>query len=169
MLANVTGVVVYSGNIIFHYINLLLLLPTLIVVLLADLAFRFFHSSLFWAHEVVGLLLFLIFFFSLPYCYGRRELINIDLVFNYLPEFLKWMLDKLSDVCVAALAILLMWQGGHSAFEMYDFEDVSDMLSWPLWPFAAATVMIGLWLGLNAILSLLGLPLRKSFRTEVGA
>lgn len=135
-----------------HTVNVWLLMPSLLVLVLADIVLRnIFTASLSWSHEVSGLLLLSIFFIDLPYCLSKHEFLKVDLLFSYFSKFWKTMANYFALLCLFSVSIFLVWQALIGLQDMVEFDEQALTLAMPLWPFSA---MVALSAGLMALQSL---------------
>lgn len=123
-------------------INQWIIFPSILLLVLTDIALRnLINQSISWSHEVLGLLLLSAFFLHLPLCIREKELLHVDLLYQYLKPQHQVILEKLSSLLIALLAIILCWQGIQASFDMYFYEEQAYSLPIPYWPLALLTAI----------------------------
>lgn len=142
---------------VFSLANSWLVLPSIVLLVVADIAMRsFFSAPIAWAHELLGLLLICLFFFGLPDLVRRRELLDVDFLSRHFSSNIKAKMDRLTHLLLLTLALLLCWVGLTAAWDMYRYQESGFLLPIPHWPFAlllAASALLVVFQSLHGLFS----------------
>lgn len=125
-------------------------LPALTLLLVADIAFRTLqNATLYWASEMSGFLLIVLFFLALPHQANQRGLMHIELL--HLPfkthPIVGRLLALLPPFALFLFSLLLAAQSVLGLRDMLHYGDQAFSLPLPLWPFyalmlASSTLML---------------------------
>jgi len=119
--------------------------PAIILVVLSDIILRtFFNSPLFWAHEILGLLLLCLFFLELPNSFQKSELLSVDLLYKRFGPFGRTFSYRLSCLLMTLFSLLLVWQGSIGVSDSLEYDEQAFTLPIPFWPFYALIALSGL-------------------------
>jgi TRAP-type C4-dicarboxylate transport system permease small subunit len=136
-----------------------LLLPALLLLVLADIFLRtLLNAPLGWGHEVSGLLLISLLAFEMPRCLRLGELLNVNLLHDFLGKKTRLLLYIVTRLFIVAFAALFFWQGSVGAREMYQYDEQTFTLPLPLWPFSAMLALVGMLILLQGLVQLLVMP-----------
>lgn len=81
----------------------------------------------------------------LPYCTIRGEHLRVDFFTERAPGWLKRPLDGTADLLLAAVMAVLAWRTGLQALDIREAQEVTPLLSIPLWlPVAAQAPSLAL-------------------------
>lgn len=69
----------------------------------------------------------------LPYCTLLGEHIKVDFFTENLRDSLKLPIDGIAELLLGGVAVLLAWRTTLSAISIYDSEEVTTLVSLPLW------------------------------------
>ncbi len=121
-----------------HNLGTGVFLPIIVVIVTAEVVFRYFlRSPLVWSQELTSLLLFLLFFLSLAYCWDRKKHIHMDVVYGRLKG--RWR--GVADIFSGAAGILLFGMMGIQSLRdipyMIATHETGEELGFPYWPFRA--------------------------------
>lgn len=149
-----------------HQLNAWVFIPALTLLVSSEITLRtVFNVTLPWSHELSGLLLLLMFFLSLPYVYVKNDLLKVDLVYQYLPDYLQVAAIKCGHLLVLLFSVLLTWQLTNASLEMYEFDEEAFTLKLKLWPLTLTLSFCALLMGLLAVFEII-LGSRKSLSNE---
>ena len=155
-----SAIIIYSKFVkrlvtVLHKINSWLFMPSLLSLILLDIALRnLFTTTIAWSHEVSGFLLLSIFFIDLPYCLAKSEFLKVDLLYSHFSKFWQSAAQKFSLICCFIISIFIIWQALVGLRDMYEFDELAFALPIPLWPFSAMIAFSGLLLALQSLVML---------------
>ncbi|PJG85086.1 TRAP transporter small permease [Conservatibacter flavescens] len=69
----------------------------------------------------------------LPFCTIMSEHLKVDFFTAKLPLSIRNKLDALADFCLFAVSLLLVWRIGLQVQDLKEYEEVSALLSFPMW------------------------------------
>lgn len=115
------------------------ILFAMMLVTFADVIGRYlFLAPLPAAYEMVSLMMPAVIFCALPLTVLRRGHITIDLLDSVTPRALLPLREIVVGLFSAAALALVAWRLWVRAEDQRTYEEVSDQLLWPLWPFSVA-------------------------------
>ncbi len=139
-----------------HRMTLWGVFPALLCLVLLDVSLRASGAStLSWSHELLGVLLLLLFCCQLPHSVAEQDLIRMDLLSRVKLPWLQSFMQGLSFLLTFIVSVLIAWQGGISAVEMFHYEERAYTIDLPLWPVAALIGLSGVLMALNVCVSAL--------------
>lgn len=94
-----------------------------------------FHRPILGANELIELTSVALVMLALPYCTARREHITVDIFDAQLGRFGRLAGDVIGNLTGLILLWFLVRQSWHKALEAHEFEDVTNMIEVPIWPF----------------------------------
>lgn len=98
----------------------------------------------------------------LAYCEMARQHLRVDFFTANLSEKIRNVLDALSHLVLAVVAVVIAWRTGLSAMSLNEAGETSVILGWPVWIVMAALVPSFLLLAVaglyNAAHSLFAVP-----------
>jgi TRAP-type C4-dicarboxylate transport system permease small subunit len=94
------------------------------------------------AYELVSFTMPVIIFCALPMVHLRDGHVTIDLLDSFVPSGLRRLQRVVMDLGSAAVMALVAWQLGARAQDHRRFDQVTDELFLPLWPFSAGMALV---------------------------
>jgi TRAP-type C4-dicarboxylate transport system permease small subunit len=127
-----------SISLLLHKVGTTVCIPAMTLIVTAEVIFRYFlKSPIIWSHEGSGLLLFLVFFLSLTYCWDARRHIHMDVVY----ERFKGRFKAFADMVVAIAGIIFFGPMGVQSLRdipyMIATHETGEEILIPLWTFRA--------------------------------
>lgn len=120
-----------------------IILLAMMVITFADVIGRYlFLAPLPAAYEIISLMMPAVIFCAMPLTVLRQGHVTIDLLDGVTPQRIVPARDTLVHFCSAAALILVTWRLAVRAGDQFEYEDVSDQLWLPLWPFSTAMAIL---------------------------
>ena len=69
----------------------------------------------------------------LPFCTIMSEHLKVDFFTAKLPLYIRNKMDAVADFCLFAVSALLAWRIGLQVQDLKEYEEVSALLSFPMW------------------------------------
>lgn len=69
----------------------------------------------------------------LPYCTLLGEHIKVDFFTENIRDSLKHLIDGIAELMLGAVAVILVWRTVLSAISIYESQEVTTLVSLPLW------------------------------------
>ncbi|WP_010141848.1 TRAP transporter small permease [Oceanicola sp. S124] len=141
------------------------LLLSMVVVLAAGVSARYFFANpILGLNEIVQLNAVALVMLALPYATASGVHVRADIFDPFITRWGRFA----GDLVTRAISIVALWQlvdrAWWKALDAHEFEDVTNMLELPLWPFYG---LIGLGMALCiAVLAIQFLPILISGRPE---
>lgn len=142
---------------ISHVLNvagITILIPAMILLITTDVVLRFiFNSPLTGAHEVEGLMLILLFFFSLTHCWNVNGHVRLDHFLNKFGEQRKGIVKALSGAIAAFIFGLFVYQMYLDTLFAIQLPMKTPEIEMPYWPFYVVVGFCGLLFTIQASIS----------------
>ena len=128
--------VIESISLALHKTVIIVFLPAMGVLITIDVILRYaFDAPFIWGTEANGLLLLIVFFGSLTYCWVSKRHIRMELIYGRF----KGKLRVWADIFAASTAMLFFGMLGIQALRevphMLKINETGEMFLIPLWPF----------------------------------
>ena len=94
-----------------------------------------FNRPMFGAHEFTEYAMLALIMLAIPYCADTNGHIRVDVLDARLGEAGRWCADVIGAAVSLFVLSLLIWRTLTKALDAMTYEDVSNMLQFPLWPF----------------------------------
>jgi len=121
-----------------------LILFAMMLLTLFDVAGRYlFNSPLPATSELIALMIAGLVFCALPYVCFREMHVTIDILDDVVPDWLKRIQGMFVNVFSAVALLVIAWRLYEMSITHYRYEEVSDELLMPFWPFTAAMAFLG--------------------------
>jgi TRAP-type transport system small permease protein len=118
----------------------------MVVVIATSVIMRYIVGSpLLGVNEIVQLVSVAVVMLALPYCTDQGAHVRVDVLDNAIGAGGRWFGDVISRVLSGFVLSILVWRSGWKAVDAWEFDDVTNMLGLPIWPFYA---LIALGIGL---------------------
>lgn len=119
------------------------ILFSMMLITFADVIGRYvFLAPLPAAYELISLMMPAVIFCALPLTVLRRGHVTVDLLDALVPRILLPVQEILVSLFSAGALALVSWRLAIRAEDQHTYEDVSDQLWLPLWPFSAAMAVL---------------------------
>lgn len=116
-----------------------IILFAMMVITFADVIGRYvFSRPLPAAYEIISLMMPAVIFCALPLTVLREGHVTIDLLDGVTPQAVVPLRNVVVHLVSAVALALVAWRLAIRAGDQYAYEDVSDQLWLPLWPFSTA-------------------------------
>lgn len=139
------------------------ILFAMMLVTFADVIGRYlFLAPLPAAYELISLMMPAVIFCALPLTVLKSGHITIDLLDGVTPRVLVPLREIVVGIFSAVALALVSWRLWVRAVDQRDYEEVSDQLWWPLWPFSTAMSLLCALAALCAV-ALVVLSVRRLF------
>lgn len=93
---------------------------------------RVFGHSIPGMVDLTQLLVMTAVFLWIPYVFERRANVEVDLLFERLPQFVQAALDRLWLLFGAAFLVVVAWYSGRAALQVFDYGDSSQTIGVPM-------------------------------------
>lgn len=138
--ANVRGLTFVSRA--FSFVACVLLFAMMVITFVDVIGRYVFLAPLPAAYEIISLMMPAIIFCALPLTVLRNGHVTIDLLDAMTPAWVVPIRDLVVALFSAAALALVSWRLVVRAQDAYAYEDVSDQLWIPLWPFSAGMAVL---------------------------
>ncbi len=128
--------VVESISLTLHRTVIVIFLPAMGVLITTDVILRYvFDSPFIWGTEANGLLLLIVFFGSLTYCWVAKRHIRMELIYGRFKGKLKVWADIFAGLTAMLFFGMLGIQALREVPHMIEINETGEMFLIPLWPF----------------------------------
>lgn len=113
-------------------------LMALVVLIVAGVVMRYvFGQPILGSNEIIQLSAVALVMSALPYCTGLNGHVKVDVFDPFLGRFGRLAGDVLSRLLSGYVLIILCNRAVWKAADAFEFEDATNMLGLPIWPFYA--------------------------------
>lgn len=120
-----------------------LLLFAMMMVTFVDVVGRYlFSAPLTAAYELVVLMMPTVIFCALPLTVLREGHVTVDLLDAFIPKSVVWLQSLLINLFCAVVMAVICWRLVVRAMDQHYYEEVTDVLIVPLWPFGAIMAVL---------------------------
>ena len=135
-----------------HLLGSRVCLPVLVVLVAVDVVLRYiFAAPLAWGRDLSGVLLLLVLFLSMPYCWDRGQHIRMDMLYDRAGSWTVSLAHALTVTGAVLSFGLLAAQSFRFLPYMMATHEAAEDLPWPLWPLMAVMGTCSLLFVLRAI------------------
>jgi TRAP-type transport system small permease protein len=118
----------------------------MVVVITVSVVMRYvLGTPMLGANEIVQLTAVAVVMLALPYCTDEGAHVRVDVLDDAIGAGGRWFGDVLSRVLSVFVLSILVWRAALKALDAWEFNDSTNMLGLPIWPFFA---LISLGIGL---------------------
>ncbi len=128
-----------------------MILAFIIVLTVVDVTLRFVAAPIYGSQELTELCMVAIIMLAIPLCATTRSDIRVDLFDEVLGQRGRWITDLFGGGVTIVVLLFLIWNTAFKIEDTFVYDDVSNLLLVPLWPFY---LLIALGMGLYAIVAL---------------
>jgi TRAP-type C4-dicarboxylate transport system permease small subunit len=128
-----------------------LVLASVVILTVTDVTLRLVARPVYGSQEITELSMVAIIMLAIPLCATSGSDIRVDLFDEMLGKRGKWMTDLLAAIVTIVVLGFLVWNTVFKIVATYTYDDVSNLLLVPLWPFY---LLIALSMGLYAVVAL---------------
>ena len=121
------------------YIGALLSLVMAVIVLIDIILRQIFNSPLVGMIELETFMLAVLCFFSLAYTMIQNGHVSVDILAERLSSKPRALLKVLFPLLSSFVFGIISWQYALHTKQAWQLNELSDVLSWPMWPFFAVT------------------------------
>jgi len=140
-----------------HLVGVYAGIPALILIISTDVVLRyFFNRPLRWGDEVSALIQLAVLVGSLNLCTEQRGHVRMDALYVRFGPRLKRATDVVANLCGGVFAAFFTYQSFASTLEMYRFNQGTETIDLPYWPFALFMGLCGLILTARFLLEIFG-------------
>ena len=102
----------------------------------ADVAGRyFFNAPISGVFDLTQFAVLIMTFLSFAYCAWRGAHVAIELLYNRLGGGMRRMLDRVTNLAGCVLFVLISWRAAVQSVDVRGFDETSQMLAIPFFPF----------------------------------
>ncbi|MFD1696122.1 TRAP transporter small permease [Roseibium aestuarii] len=113
----------------------------MVIVIAVGVVMRYlFGQPILGSNEIVQLTSLALVMSALPYCTAHDGHVGVDVFDNLLGRWGRLFGDLLSRVLAVGVLGHLVWRAWLKALDAFEFEDATNMLDLPIWPFYAILV-----------------------------
>lgn len=117
-------------------------LAAMMLLTTVDVVGRYFFSApVLGAYEITEYLMLITVFAFLALAQAEKAHINVDIVFNRLPDKLRFILERFNHVVCFLMMALVTWMGIHHTVDIKATGEQSLLLKIPDYPFAIFLVL----------------------------
>lgn len=127
-----------------------------------NIILRLFGKPIVGTYEIVSFIGSMAISFALPYCSVKKAHIAVELLISRLPDRMQATIDTFTGILSLGLFVIIAWQSGAYATNMWHTGVMTAALKWPLYPF-----MYGMVLGTSMLCVVLFLDVVKSLMKMV--
>lgn len=155
-----------SVSLFFHRMGTVIFISAMVGLITSEVFLRYvFKAPLLWGKDLNGLLLLIVFFASLTYCWDARRHIRMEILYMRF----KGRTKAFADIIAALMGMIFFGMLGMKGIEvipyMYATNETPEFLPVPLWPFSAFMAVCSFLLCTQLLISLLN-ALSKILSTE---
>ena len=108
----------------------------------ADVIGRYFlNSPVLGAYEITEYLMLIMVFSFLALSQREKAHINVDIVYNHLPEKVQTVFERFNHLVCLVMLVLVTWRGIHHTIDLIHTHEESTLLKIPDYPFSIFLVI----------------------------
>jgi TRAP-type C4-dicarboxylate transport system permease small subunit len=128
-----------------HRFGTLILIPVMAGIITLDVILRYlFNSPLLWSQETNGLLLVIVLFLSLVYCWDRRRHVRMEIFYSRFGKRMKGAADIITGLVGIGFFVALGFQCLRDIPYMIQTNESAEQLGIQLWPFKVIIAAVSL-------------------------
>lgn len=128
-----------------------LILCFVVVLTVVDVSLRFVAAPVYGSQEMTELCMVAIIMMAMPFCATTGSHIRVDLFDEVLGRRGRWASDLFAAIVAVVVLGFLVWNTIFKIADTYTYDDVSNLLLAPLWPFY---LLVACGMGFYAIVAL---------------
>ncbi|MGH1464479.1 MAG: TRAP transporter small permease [Cognatishimia sp.] len=117
------------------YVSVLCLLFMMALTVVGVVMRYVFHSPILGVNELIELSSVALVVLAIPYCASEREHISVDILDSRLGATGRFIGDIIAYVTGIVVLSFLTNRSWHKALEALEYDDVTNMIQVPIWPF----------------------------------
>lgn len=142
MLDKIEAVIKISSSAL-HKFGILFCLPLLALIVFIDVILRyFFKAPLSWGMEANGVLLFLVFLFSISACWDAGKHIKMELLYEHFPRRIRRISDIITVITGVFVFSILGIQGIREIPYLIRTNETMQDLPLPIWPLKVVLAIV---------------------------